>query len=160
VYSPACAVAPQVWERGESCQNAPWALWAGASPSVGADSFDGYVWLRDGAAIAGQSAQSYTPTSTDVGHQLSRQITVTYPLPLFVTTSASSATITIQPPALSALRVSPGAAAVVHDRHQQLHPPQPDRPPEAHARHLHSDRDPNPRRPTGQQQRATFQTVR
>jgi hypothetical protein len=80
---------------------------------VGLYSFDGYRWLRDGAAIAGQSAQSYTPTGGDVGHQLACQITVTYPLPFLVTASATSAAITVitvkppSVPALSGLRVSP-----------------------------------------------------
>lgn len=86
------------------------------SPSVGLYPFDGYRWLRDGAAIAGQTAQSYTPTSADVGHQLACQITATYPLPLLVTAAANSPAITVRsppappsaaPPSLSALRVSP-----------------------------------------------------
>jgi hypothetical protein len=52
--------------------------------------FDGYRWLRDGSPIAGQTGHSYTPTTGDVGHQLSCAVTVTYPL-LEVTDSAASA---------------------------------------------------------------------
>ena len=82
----------------QACQPGAWATWAGVTPSVSFYSFDGYQWLRDGAAIAGQNAQTYTPTAGDVGHQLSCKITVTYPLPLLVTTSATSAAITVQLP--------------------------------------------------------------
>jgi hypothetical protein len=60
-------------------------------------SFDGYRWLRDGAAIAGQTAQSYTPTAGGLGHQLACTLTVTYPGPFLVTALATRAPITVQP---------------------------------------------------------------
>jgi hypothetical protein len=69
--------------------------------------FDGYVWLRDGSPIAGQTGQNYTPDGADVGHRLSCRITVTYPVPFLVSASATSSAITVRPPALSRLRVSP-----------------------------------------------------
>ena len=100
--APALLAAPSVSGAGragsvESCQNAQWSSWAGVSPSTSLFSFDGYRWLLDGAPIAGQSPQSYTPTNADVGHQLACEITVTYPLPLLVTpASAASAAITVQ----------------------------------------------------------------
>src|SRR5207248_2546691 len=75
--------APSVTGSGEQgtqqvCQGDQWAQWAGQPPSYSAFSFDGYQWLRDGAPIAGQTSQSYTPVAGDVGHQLSCTITVTY----------------------------------------------------------------------------------
>jgi hypothetical protein len=98
----------------ESCQSAQWSIWAGVGPSGGLYPFDSYQWLLDGIPIAGQTAQSYTPVTGDVGHQLACRQTVTYPLPLLVTTSATGAAIRVQPaitvpptPALSRLRVSP-----------------------------------------------------
>ena len=101
----------------ESCGASQFATWAGVSPSAGLYSFDGYQWLRDGAVIPGASTASYTPTSSDVAHQLACQVTVTYPIPFFVSASAMSAAITVQlspspspsqsPPALSALRAKP-----------------------------------------------------
>src|SRR5262249_49708928 len=71
-----------------------WANWAGQQPLVGGFVFDGFRWLLDGNAIAGQLAQSFTPPAGDVGHQLSCAATVTYPL-LDVTTSATSAAVNV-----------------------------------------------------------------
>jgi hypothetical protein len=55
--------------------------------------------LRDGAPIAGQTSQGYTPVAGDVGHQLSCTTTVSYPLPLTLnpTAVATSAAITVIP---------------------------------------------------------------
>lgn len=97
----------------ESCQNASFATWAGASPSLTLYSFDGYRWLRDGAQIAGQTAQTYTPATADVGHRLACQVTVTYPMPFLVTpATATSTAITVAPappprPVASGLALSP-----------------------------------------------------
>jgi len=99
----------------EACQ-AQWSDWAGYNPFAALQPFDGYAWLRDGSPIGGQAASTYTPTGTDVGHQLACRVTVTYPLPFSVTANATSAAITIQAappppqpptPALSALSISP-----------------------------------------------------
>jgi hypothetical protein len=54
--------------------------------------------LRDGRPIAGQTGQTYTPSTGDVGQQLSCTVTVTYPL-LNVTVSATSAAVTVIPQA-------------------------------------------------------------
>ncbi len=61
---------------------------------------------RYGAAIAGQTAQSYTPVAGDVGHALSCMVTVTYPL-LDVTTAATSAAVTITAPAVTVIAPTP-----------------------------------------------------
>ena len=96
----------------EACQ-AQWADWAGFSP-YDLYPFDGHVWLRDGTAIADQTAPTYTPTPADVGHQLACRVTVTYPLPFQLTATATSPAVTIQSappppprPALSELNISP-----------------------------------------------------
>ena len=117
VQAPPVLSGPGVAGSPESCGVSQFATWAGVSPSAGLYSFDGYQWLRDGAPIPGASASSYTPASSDVAHQLACQVTVTYPIPFFVSASAMSAAITVQPspspspsqspPALSALRAKP-----------------------------------------------------
>ena len=62
----------------QMCDGARWADWAGQQPSLNAFGFDGYQWLIDGSAVAGQTAQSYTPAVADIGHELSCTVTVTY----------------------------------------------------------------------------------
>jgi streptogramin lyase len=112
--APAASVrAPSVTGSGQQgtqqvCQGAQWSTWAGQLPSVSAFSFDGYQWLRDASAIAGQTAQSYTPPAGDVGHALSCTVTVTYPL-LEVTTAATSAAVTVTAPAATTTPTSPTA---------------------------------------------------
>ena len=102
----------------ELCQSASFSTWASVGPSASLFSFDGLRWLRDGVPIAGQTGQTYTPSSQDIGHQLACSMTVTYPPPFLVTAVANSAAITVQPavsppppspplPALSDLQVSP-----------------------------------------------------
>jgi streptogramin lyase len=81
---------------GLSCQGAVWSSWAGLQPSPNQFAFDGYRWLRDGNPIAGAASPSYTVAAADVGHQISCQLTVTYPL-LSTTTSAISASVTPTP---------------------------------------------------------------
>jgi hypothetical protein len=75
--------------------SASWSTWAGQQPSATLYGFDGYRWLLDGSQVA--TGQSYTPTATNVGHQLSCAETVTYPL-LAVTTSGSSPPVTVVAP--------------------------------------------------------------
>ena len=94
--------APSVTGSGQpgaqqACQGDQWTQWAGLAPSYGAFWFDGYQWLRDGLPIVGQTGQSYLSVAGDVGHQLACTITVTYALPLDVTTAATSAAITVTP---------------------------------------------------------------
>lgn len=76
------------------CEGDRWADWAAQQPLVNEFGFDGYQWLRDGTAIAGQTSRTYTLTSADVGHQLTCSVTVTYSL-LDVTDSAISAGVTV-----------------------------------------------------------------
>jgi streptogramin lyase len=95
--------APSVTGSGQQgtqqvCQGDEWAQWAGEPPSFSAVAFDGYQWLRDGRPIAGQTSQAYTPSTGDVGQQLSCTVTVTYPL-LNVTVSATSTAVTVIPQA-------------------------------------------------------------
>ena len=95
--------APSVTGSGQQgtqqvCQGDEWAQWAGEPPSYSAVAFDGYQWLRDGRPIAGQTGQAYTPSTGDVGQQLSCTVTVTYPL-LNVTVAATSAAVTVIPQA-------------------------------------------------------------
>jgi hypothetical protein len=99
--SAASVAAPVVAGSGQQgtqqvCEGDRWAVWAGQQPLPDAFAFDGYQWSRDGSPIAGQTGQSYTPTSSDVGHQLSCAVTVTYPL-LDVTDAATSAAVTVIP---------------------------------------------------------------
>jgi streptogramin lyase len=79
----------------QQCQGDTWSTWAGQQPSHDAESFDGYRWLLDGAAIAGADTASYTPTAADAGRSLSCSATVTYPL-LEVTVSAASVGVQVQ----------------------------------------------------------------
>jgi hypothetical protein len=79
----------------KACGGDVWSTWAGQQPSHNAFGFDGYQWLLDGSPIAGQTGHSYTPTTADVGHQLSCTVKVTYPL-LVVTVSATSAAMVVK----------------------------------------------------------------
>jgi hypothetical protein len=90
----AAVQAPSVTGSGESgtrqvCEGAEWSPWDDQLPSASAFGYDGFQWLLNGAPITGQTAQTYTPTSGDVGGTLTCTETVTYPL-LDVTTSATS----------------------------------------------------------------------
>jgi len=83
------------------CEGDRWADWAGQQPSLSAFGFDGYRWLLDGGAIAGQTAQAYTPTVADIGHQLTCTATVTYTLfPTTESVTSAATTVTARPPTL------------------------------------------------------------
>src|SRR5207248_11517272 len=58
------------------CDKGEWSRWAGEKPSRTRFGFDGYRWLRDGVAIAGETARTYEPTAADDGHELSCSQTV------------------------------------------------------------------------------------
>jgi streptogramin lyase len=97
--------APSVTGSGEQgtqqvCQGDRWATWAGQQPvqNSPASSPPGVQWLRDGAPLAGETDQTYTPVAGDVGHLLACTVAVTYPL-LNVTTSATSDDVTVIPQA-------------------------------------------------------------
>jgi streptogramin lyase len=77
------------------CAGDRWADWAGVPPAMDAFGLDGYQWLLDGTPLVGQTSRSYTPTGGDVGHQLTCRVTVTYPLPLLITASATSPPVTV-----------------------------------------------------------------
>ncbi len=72
--------------------SASWSTWAFQQPSASLFGFDGYRWLLDGSQIV--TGQSYTPTVSNIGHQLACAETVTYPL-LNVSASATSAPLTV-----------------------------------------------------------------
>jgi hypothetical protein len=98
---PASAASPEIAGSGQqgtvqSCDGALWSDWAGQQPSTTAFGDDGYQWFLDGAVIPGQTAQSYTPSDGDVGHQLSCKVTATY-MVMGTTVSATSAPVTVLP---------------------------------------------------------------
>jgi streptogramin lyase len=76
----------------QRCGGDRWASWAGEQPAQ-----TGVKWLLDGAAIAGASAQTFTPPAADVGHALSCAITVSYS-GLGVSASATSTAVTVVAP--------------------------------------------------------------
>jgi hypothetical protein len=98
----ASATLPAVAGAGQEgtqqvCDGDRWADWAFQQPSTSTFSWDGYQWLRDGAPLAGKTSRTYAPTVDDVGHDLSCRVTVTYPLPLLVTTAATSEAVAVIP---------------------------------------------------------------
>jgi streptogramin lyase len=76
--------------------NASWASWGLLQPSFTLFPFDGYRWYLDGAPIA--AGQSYTPAYSQLGHALTCSETITYGAPFLVTTSATSAAVTVNEP--------------------------------------------------------------
>ena len=116
--APASVSGARVNGSAEACDTLS-SSWAGYAPSALLNPFDGYSWLRDRTAIAGQTAPRHISTASrhistagDAGPRLACRVTVSYPLPFSVT--ATSAAITVQPaapppptPALSALNITP-----------------------------------------------------
>ncbi len=102
--APAAAQAPPVvtgidYPGNElSCTGAGWSTWAGQQPSVSAYGLDGYTWLLDGHPIAGQNGQSLLAAAADAGHQISCEVTASYPLLNVTVHSAVSAAVSIGPP--------------------------------------------------------------
>jgi streptogramin lyase len=77
-----------------TCESPAWNNWAEQQPSLSAFVFDGYTWLLEGSAIAGQTSQSFSPTAADAGHSVSCSVTASYPL-LSVTVTATSPPVKI-----------------------------------------------------------------
>ncbi|MGA9856680.1 MAG: hypothetical protein WBQ18_02390 [Solirubrobacteraceae bacterium] len=77
-----------------SCRAARWSSWAGLVPSLGAATFDGFGWLRDGVTVADARSDSFTPSAVARGQRFACRETVTYPWPLSMTAAATSATVT------------------------------------------------------------------
>src|SRR3989440_4902119 len=97
---PEVAGSGQVGTR-QSCLGDRWADWAGVPPSSSPFAFagfDGYQWLLDGQPLAGKTARSYTPTAAQARHLLACRLKVTYPLPLIVTTEATSPAVRVLAP--------------------------------------------------------------
>ena len=102
---PASTFAPAVTgsaRRGDqvTCEGEQWADWAGRQPVIDAPSASppGVQWLLGGAPIAGATARTYTPVGGEEGDQLTCTVTAFYPV-LDVTVSATSAGVTVLPPA-------------------------------------------------------------
>ncbi len=98
---------------------AHWSSWDSLAPSSSLFGFDHYQWLLDGSPLAGQRAVIYTPTTSQIGHALSCQVTATYPIPFLITASASSAAVTVAAvptPKLTRLRISPHTFALTGRR--------------------------------------------
>jgi streptogramin lyase len=97
----ALASAPAVTGGGEEGSSqtcgVAWTAWLGLQPQTSLLGFDGDRWLLDGAPVA--SGSSYTPSVANIGHRLACAVTVTYPLPLFVSAVATSAAVTVTAPA-------------------------------------------------------------
>jgi virginiamycin B lyase len=91
-----------------SCSGATWSTWAGQQPSASTYGFDGYTWMLEGSAIAGQTQQSLLATSADVGHQISCAVRATYKLLNVTVSSATSAGVSI-----AAAPIIPPAPAAV-----------------------------------------------
>ena len=89
ISAPGVAGAPR-FGSPLTCSGDTWSSWAGEQPRRDLLGFDGYRWLRDGAPVGGTPSATYTSNAADVGHRISCEVTVTYPL-LMVTTSATSA---------------------------------------------------------------------
>jgi streptogramin lyase len=84
----------------QTCGGDRWATWAGVQPDNGGLLASSTIppaveWLVDGSQVA--TTPTYTPVAGDLGKALSCRKTVTYRLPLNVTTSAISETVTVIP---------------------------------------------------------------
>ena len=101
----ASAIAPAVTgspRRGDqvTCGGEQWADWAGRQPVLDAPSATppGVQWLLDGAPIAGATTRTYTLVGGEEGDELACTVAAFYPV-LDVTVSATSAGVTVLPPA-------------------------------------------------------------
>ena len=101
----ASTIAPAVTgsaRRGSqvTCEGEQWADWAGRQPVLDAPGATppGVQWLLGGTPIAGATGPTYTPVGAEEGDQLTCTVTAFYPV-LDVTVSASSAGVTVLPPA-------------------------------------------------------------
>jgi hypothetical protein len=95
----ASILAPVVAGGGQAgipqvCEGAQWSNFASQQPLPGLLSFDGFQWLLNGGAIAGQTTDSFTPATGEIADALSCRETVTYPL-TDVTAVATSAPVTV-----------------------------------------------------------------
>lgn len=129
--APAAVAGPVLSGSGQAgtpqtCQ-ASFATWAGVRPSLSLFSFDGFRWTVDGVPVAGQTGQTFTPSTADEGHQLGCSVTVSYPLPFSVTARASAAITVSGPgapgsapaapaPAVTGLKVSPKRVSIAGRR--------------------------------------------
>jgi streptogramin lyase len=100
-----------------TCEDPAWNSWAGQQPSLNAFGFDGYTWLLEGSPIAGQTAQSFSPTPADAGHDIACSVRATYPL-LSVTEGATSPTVRIIGPAPAVIPISAPAVSALTLPHQ------------------------------------------
>jgi streptogramin lyase len=80
----------------QQCAGALWSTWAGPSASASALAFDGYRWYDGATQIA--SGSSYTPSAAQVGHSLSCEEIVTYPLQSTTATAHSASVTVLAPP--------------------------------------------------------------
>ncbi len=96
-----------------TCDGEQWADWAGRQPVLDPPSATppGVQWLLDGAPIAGATGRTYTLVGGEEGDQLACTVTAFYPV-LDVTVSATSAGVTVLPPAgPTPVREFPAASA-------------------------------------------------
>jgi streptogramin lyase len=73
----------------QQCSGERWATWVGLQPGDVA-----VAWQLDGTVIVGETGRTYTPTASDVAHQLTCSVTVKYPM-LETMASATSAPVTV-----------------------------------------------------------------
>jgi hypothetical protein len=66
------------------------------APSVSAFGFDGFRWQRNGVLLRGHAGQSFTPAGRDSEARLACRETVTYPPPLNLTVSVTSAAVRVR----------------------------------------------------------------
>lgn len=98
--APAASIlAPVVAGGGQAgipqvCEGAQWSNFAFQQPLPGLFSFDGFQWLLNGSPIAGQTSDSFSPSSAETGETISCKETVSYPL-TGVTAVATSAPVTV-----------------------------------------------------------------
>jgi streptogramin lyase len=98
--APAASIlAPVVAGGGQAgipqvCEGAQWSNFAFQQPLPGLFAFDGFQWLLNGSPIAGQTSDSFSPSSAETGEAISCKETVSYPL-TGVTAVATSAPVTV-----------------------------------------------------------------